>query len=141
MPMYNNVGHVMKQVTGTQHNIERATIAMRNEMAMLLTQLAKEEIKGKRQPGEVATIGEPPKNRTGNLRRSIKAEKHREGFGTYVAIVGPTVIYGRSLEIGGKYAPPTWRNDNKYPFMQPAFRKFKREAQAIIRKHMRRIKP
>ena len=134
--IYSNIPRVMRQVDNSMKKIDIGARRARDEMAMTLTQLAKEEIKGKREPGEKATIGQPPKNRTGTLRRSIKAERIREGFASYVALVGPTVVYGRSLEVGGKYAPPTWTEDNKYPYMEPAFRKFKKVAHYILRKHL-----
>jgi hypothetical protein len=64
-------------------------------------QLSKEQIQGKRQPGTKAEPGKPPQNRTGNLRRSIKGERTREGFGSYSAVAWPTIIYGRRVEPGG----------------------------------------
>lgn len=111
--------------------------AARDEMAMVLTQLAKEEIAGKRGKTngkwDKATSGQPPMNRTGNLRRSIRAEKHKEGFAKYTALVGPTIIYGRVVELGGA---PTWAAGTKFPYMQPAFSKFRVVAPAIVRKHL-----
>lgn len=108
--------------------------AVRDEMSMALTQLAKQEIKGSRpytkgpQGGRIyqkATTGQPPMNRTGDLRRSITAKYYRVGFGTYGAIVGPTIIYGRAVELGGKYGPPNWRNGEHFPYMRPAYEKFR----------------
>jgi hypothetical protein len=134
-----NIPEVMKAVLRQTDKIDQGAKAARDEMMSKLIQLAKEEIKGKRQPGERATPGEPPKNRTGNLRRSIKGEKMREGFASYSAVVGPTIIYGRSVEMAGKYAPPTWSGatkQNGFPYMKPAFNKFQRVAMAIVRKHL-----
>ena len=134
-----NISEVMRAVTKQTEKLDLGVRAARDEMAMKMVQLSKEEIKGKRQPGERATPGEPPMNRTGNLRRSIKAEKFRTGFGSYSAIVGPTIIYGRSVEIAGKYAPPTWSGATKeqgFPYMEPAYKKFKQVASAILRKHL-----
>jgi len=96
----------------------------RDEMAMSLLQLSKGEI---RKSG-LAQAGGPPVNRTGNLRGSIHAEKNRVGFANYRAVIGPGVIYGRILELG-------FPNGNKYPYMQPAFNKFKSVAPSIIKKH------
>ena len=109
----------------------------RDEMAMVLTQLAKEEIAGKRGKTngvwDKATSGQPPMNRTGNLRRSIRAEKKTEGFAKYSALVGPTIVYGRAVELGGA---PTWEPGTKFPYMAPAFAKFRVVAPFIIRKHL-----
>lgn len=141
MNIESNIKRVIRQIHHTQAQLDSQSAAIRDELSMKLLVLAKEEIKGKRRPGERATIGEPPKNRTANLRKSIRAQKFREGFHTYVALVGPTVIYGRSLEVGGKFAPRTWPEGARYPFMEPAFLKFKKLAPYIVRKHLGRIKP
>jgi hypothetical protein len=136
----NNINAVKKAITSQTRKIDEGARAARDEMMTTFIQLAQNEIKGQRgkvgSQWEKATPGEPPKNRTGNLRRSIRGEKAREGFASYTAIVGPTIIYGRSVEVGGKYAPPTWRNNEKFPYMQPAFNKFQRLVGSIIRKHL-----
>lgn len=47
--------------------------------------------------------GQPPSKIDGTLARSEAVEGPEEvGFGHYVAAVGPTVIYGRIQELGGK---------------------------------------
>jgi len=77
---------------------------------------------------------EPPMNRTGTLRRSIRGEKFRVGFASYVGLVGPTVIYGRHVELGGG----NWAAGVKFPYMEPAFRKYASSGihQQIIDKHL-----
>ena len=136
----NNIGQVKRAITSQTHKIDEGARLARDEMMTTFIQLAQEEIKGQRakigSKWEKATPGEPPKNRTGNLRRSIRGKKEREGFATYTAVVGPTIIYGRSVEIGGQYAPPTWRHNEKFPYMRPAFDKFQRVVGSIIRKHL-----
>lgn len=140
-------------------NVDVSARRARDELAETLVQLAKEEIKGERgfvrmqrrnistahprgkgtyKSYERATAGEPPMNRTGNLRRSIKAEFFTFGFANYKAIIGPTVIYGRAVELGGVYAPRSWRNTSAmagFPYMKPAWDKFQLIQPAIIRKH------
>jgi len=44
-------------------------------------------------------------NMPGDLRRSIDVEGPTGGEGTYLARVGPTVIYGRQRELGGDIYP------------------------------------
>jgi hypothetical protein len=80
---------------------------------------------------------EPPMNRTGTLRRSIRGEKFRVGFASYIALVGPTVIYGRRVELGGGEKRP-WPDGVKFPYMEPAFRKYVSSGihQQIINKHL-----
>jgi len=82
---------------------------------------------------EKAISGQPPMNRTGNLRRSITGAKAREGFAKYSATVGPTMVYSRAVELGGA---PNWHNGENFPYMKPALQKFQREAMAIVRKYL-----
>ena len=127
-----NIFEVMNSVTKATDKLDTGARMARDEMMNTLTRYAKEEIKGRRQPGERAITGEPPMNRTGNLRRSIKGEKMREGFATYSAIVGPTIIYGRRVELGGG----NWPTGTKFPYMKPAWERFRPMALGIIRKHL-----
>ena len=114
-------------------SIDDGARATRDEMMVTLIQLAKAEIVGRRPKGERATSGKPPMNRTGNLRRSIRGEKYNVGFAKYEAIVGPTMIYGRAVEMGGA---PTWTRGQKFPYMSPAYAKFRLIAPRIVQKHM-----
>jgi hypothetical protein len=114
-------------------SIDDGARATRDEMMTTLIQLAKAEIVGKRPKGERAISGQPPMNRTGNLRRSIRGEKYNIGFAKYEAIVGPTMIYGRAVEMGGA---PTWTKGQKFPYMSPAYAKFRLIAPRIVQKHM-----
>ena len=127
-----NIPNVMAGVIKAQAKIDRGAMMARDEMMNKLIQLSKEQIKGKRQPGEKAESGKPPMNRTGNLRRSIKGEKMRVGFASYAAVVGPTIIYGRRVELGGG----NWPTGTKFPYMKPAWERFRPLAQGIIRKHL-----
>jgi hypothetical protein len=81
-------------------------------------------------------------NRTGNLRRSIRGEKFRKGFASYSAIVGPTIEYGRAVELGGGYSPESWKGTSAmagFPYMKPAFIRFKAVAPVIIAKHIGKV--
>ena len=123
-------------------DMDKGAMAARDEMMLALIQLSKEQIQGKRPKGEKATSGQPPMNRTGNLRRSIRGEKFRKGFASYSAIVGPTIIYGRAVELGGSYAPDSWRGTSAmagFPYMKPAFIRFKAIAPVIIAKHIGKV--
>lgn len=129
----NNIRSVTKAIDKKIASVDTHVMAARDEMMTTLIGLAQQEIKGQRPKGQVATSGQPPMNRTGNLRRSIRGEKKREGFASYSAIVGPTIIYGRAVELGGA---PTWHNNQHFPYMKPALQKFQRLAMAIVRKHL-----
>ena len=143
-----NIASVTKAIDKKIDKVDTNVMAARDEMMARLIQLAQNEIQGERgvvarkisnhrkiynYKQDPAISGQPPKNRTGNLRRSIIGKKAREGFASYSAIVGPTVIYGRAVELGGA---PTWTNGQHFPYMAPALQKFQREAIAIIRKHL-----
>jgi hypothetical protein len=121
-----NLNLVRTAVTRQTVNLDLKVRMARDEMMAAMIQLAQEEIKGQRKEGEQATAGEPPKNRTGNLRRSIKGFKFTTGFARYNAIVGPTMTYARAVELGGGYAPASWQGTSAmrgFPYMKPAYTK------------------
>ena len=123
-------------------DMDKGAEAARNEMMLALIQLSKEQIEGRRPKGQKALSGQPPMNRTGNLRRSIRGEKFRTGFASYSAIVGPTIEYGRAVELGGGYAPESWKGTSAmagFPYMKPAFIRFKAIAPVIIAKHIGKV--
>ena len=128
-----NIYSVKKALDQKLVEIDVGVMKARDEMMARLIQLSQEEIKGKRPKGQKATTGEPPMNRTGNLRRSITGKKAQEGFARYSAEVGPTTVYARAVELGGA---PTWINGEHFPYMAPALQKFQREAMAIVRKYL-----
>lgn len=135
-----NVPMVIKSLNNISREIDVRALQTRNELTRLFLFLAKSEIKGSRKKaGYPAIPGKPPMNLTGTLRRSIVARKYQKGFADYRSIVGPTVVYARALELGGRYAPPSWRGtkaqEDGFPFMKPAFDKFAPRARTIIRKN------
>ena len=131
----NNLRLVKKAVDKVGSSIDVKARMARDDMMTALIQLSKEQIKGRRPPGQKATAGLPPMNRTGNLRRSIRGEKFQQGFANYSAIVGPTISYGRSVELGGEYAPRSWHGTSAmkgFPYMAPAFRQFQQHVATQI---------
>lgn len=69
-------------------------------------------------PRHIGGNGSGPNVITGALRRSIRTDI-RKGFGNYVAVarIGPSVEYGRAVELG----LPKW-GGVKYPYLEPAAR-------------------
>ena len=146
-----NLNQVRKALEKAGSGLDQGAQRARDEMMLTLIQLSKEEIVGKRpytkgpfggRIYEKATSGQPPMNRTGNLRRSIRGQKFRKGFASYSAIVGPTIIYGRAVELGGSFAPDSWKGTSAmagFPYMKPAFMKFRTVAPAIIAKHIGKV--
>lgn len=75
-----------------------------------------------------ATHGSGPAVISGTLRRSVHVVGPRSlGFATYEAMVGPTTVYGRRIEL-----------EYDYPSLEPAVRKMQPTIQLIARKHWRR---
>jgi hypothetical protein len=66
-------------------------------------------------PKHIGPSGSGPNVITGALKRSITT-RVRQGFGTYIADVGPTVVYARAVELGS----PIWKSGVKYPYLTPA---------------------
>lgn len=139
----NNLRLVKTATTKITRNIDLSARMARDEMMAALIQLSKEQIEGKRpytrgpEGGKrytKAVSGQPPMNRTGDLRRSIRGEKFRTGFASYSAIVGPTIVYGRRVELGGG----NWPAGTRFPYMEPAYAKFRSiVAPQIIAKNFR----
>jgi len=69
-------------------------------------------------PRHIGASGSGPNVITGALKRSIST-RVRVGFGTYIAEVGPTVVYARAVELGS----PLWKSGVKYPYLTPAAQK------------------
>lgn len=131
----NNLNLVKKSVDNLTLGIDTNARLARDEMMAALIQLSKEQIKGRRPEGQKATAGLPPMNRTGNLRRSIRGEKATLGFANYAAVVGPTIVYARAVELGGEYAPRSWQGTSAmkgFPYMAPAFAEFQKSIRGQI---------
>lgn len=152
--IYNNIWQARAAIKQAQNKIDVGARMARDEMMARLIQLAKEQIQGERglvghkirwvdgqakkgakiynYEDDPAVPGQPPKNRTGNLRRSIRGEKFRLGFASYGALVGPTIVYGRRVELGGG----NWPEGVRFPYMKPAFEQYRKEHYLILRKYL-----
>lgn len=71
--------------------------------------------------------GDPPALISGALRRSIKARRTRKGPDVFEGRVGPTIIYGRIQELGGRLGRnprhAMWRSPGSLPprpYLRPA---------------------
>lgn len=134
----NNIWQVKADVKRAQMKLDNSVRMARDEMMNKLIQLSMEEIKGDRANTPYPAIaGQPPMNVTGNLRRSIRGQKFRGGANTYRALVGPTIVYGRSVEMGAPYNPQSWTQGQKFPFMKPAFEKYMKFHNAILLKYLK----
>lgn len=87
--------------------------------SMKLVREAKANFDGSHKKGQPHQGGDKPNVVTGTLRRSIRATPvEKTGLFEYSSSVGPTVVYGRAVELG--YAP---RNMRPFPYFNPAAEK------------------
>lgn len=100
-----------------QRKIDFAMHGVIKLMSLEVVRTAKDSMRQAHQPNTPtpAIKGNPPAVITGNLKRSIKYNTARVGFGSYIAQVGPTMIYGRRVEL----PEPAGFN---YPYMATAAR-------------------
>lgn len=140
-PVTSNLKYIESSWEVATQKVETNSAKARDEMMETLVKLSRAQIKGQRPPGQKATAGQSPMNRTGNLRKSIKGKKSRQGYGRYTAEIGPNVVYGVAVEWGREYAPPSWHGTSAmrgFPYMEPAFDKFKaKEFPKIVNKYFK----
>src|SRR5258708_5251694 len=114
--------------------VERASVEARAavaEVAGLLEKTAKQEASGRPGPNVV----------TGTLRRSIVHDPITPwGVGGWQTKVGPTVIYGRRIELGFHGADSLGRayNHHGYSYFGPAYARVTPMIPAIYAKHWAR---
>jgi hypothetical protein len=93
--------------------------------AATLIRDAQNNFQGTHKKGQPHVGGNNPNVVTGNLRRSIMADStNHYGMGVYSTKVGPTMKYGRRVELG---LAPT----GAYPYFGPAAAQLRREMAAI----------
>jgi Bacteriophage HK97-gp10, putative tail-component len=93
--------------------------------AMSLVRDAQNNFQGSHKKGQPHVGGDKPNIVTGNLRRSIMADSMKHyGMGVYSTSVGPTMKYGRRVELG---LAPT----GAYPYFGPAAKQLRAEMGAI----------
>jgi hypothetical protein len=116
-----NLKEVQNKLMAYGAKMDVATgVAVRQASATIQRQARKNAATGSHKPGEphIPGTGPGPNRARGTLIRSIEVDVTRIGFGKYVALIGPTVIYGRMVELGS----PTWERGEGYPYLVPAYR-------------------
>lgn len=136
--MSDNLPQVEAALEAYMRNLDIRIGNATREISLAIEGMGKRNIKGERPKGEKAVIGQPPMNRTGNLRRSIRGQSQRLGYATYQAIVGADMVYARAVEVGAPYNPPSWQNGEHFPYLQPALDDFAKSNLTIriLRKHL-----
>jgi hypothetical protein len=117
-----NLNQVLAGLTAYEGKLMVAAVYGLSQVAFAVEREAKNGWSPRHAPGTptTATRGGKPASITGNLRRSIHTEI-KQGFGTYVAEVGPTMIYSRRVEL-----------EYDYPYMRPAYVAMKPRANNIF---------
>jgi hypothetical protein len=140
-----NLDATLKALTHNADLIEQAAVYGLSQVALAIERQAKQNFQGKRrrvktknsyryEPAmHVGPSGGFPNVITGNLRRSINT-KLRHGFGVYTAEVGPSAIYGRTVEQGS----PRWKSGVSYPYLRPAYDDIAKRADQIFTQAFKR---
>jgi hypothetical protein len=82
-----------------------------------------------------------PHARTGKLRTSIGVhEVHQVGPGRWMSKTGPTMVYGRRVELGftGEDSKLRTYDQPAYPYMRPGFEKARPELEALYAEEVRK---
>jgi len=140
---------IVKGVTGVNEgllrivaNVDRANERIVRKGGTVIARNAKKEFKPRplgsmrtSKSGKVYYTSKPPyapkfptpTSRSGNLRDSITTETRRVGPGIWMSTTGPTMIYGRRVELGGG-------KNRAFPYLAPGFKKSKEELEVIYKK-------
>jgi hypothetical protein len=113
-----NLNDVMSAVSKNVSDIEKAAQYAVGVTALTIERQAKKNADTGSHPrgqGHIPGTGPGPNRVTGTLMGSIQTTV-RYGFGSYIAIVGPTVEYARAVELGSS----RWKSGVKYPYLFPA---------------------
>ena len=123
--MWTGIADLEKAVVRAGAQVDAAARENVRVGAMTLIRDAQSNFEGSHRKGEPHVGGDKPNIVTGNLRRSIMADslKHT-AMGGYSTSVGPTMKYGRRVELG---LAPT----GAYPYFGPAAAHLRTEMAAI----------
>jgi hypothetical protein len=113
-----NLSQVLSGLTAYEQKLERAGELALTQAALAVERQAKLNANTGTHPrgkGHTPGTGPGPNKVTGDLQRSINTQV-RYGFGSYIATVGPSIIYARAVELGS----PRWKSGVRYPFLSTA---------------------
>jgi hypothetical protein len=122
---WSGLKEVQAAIVDVGKQVDLAAAANVKEASARLIKDAQANFSGSHKKGEPHVGGSQPNIVTGNLRRSIMADSLTHGaMGIYSTTVGPTLKYGRRVELG---LAPT----GAYPYFGPAAAKLRTEMAAI----------
>jgi hypothetical protein len=123
--IWHGIEDLEKAVTRAGIQVDAAARANVSVAAATLIRDAQNNFVGAHKKGQPHVGGNKPNVVTGNLRRSIMADSTKHyGMGLYSTTVGPTMKYGRRVELG---LAPT----GAYPYFGPAAAHLRLEMAAI----------
>jgi len=116
------VSETIAKLKLTQEAIDQAVMLATTAIELDASSVMMEQIVGGHAYGtprssSPTVVEGKPSSVTGALKNSIVPSSFTKqiGFGEYQAVVGPGVVYARSLELGN----PRWTSGVKYPFVAP----------------------
>jgi hypothetical protein len=116
---------------GIDKLIEAVNVASRESVSQgghLIEAEAKQAFGPAHAKGTPKTVFDKPQSITGSLRRSVHVDEVRQiGPGIWQSKTGPSMIYGRRVELGFSGTDSLSRNysQSAYPYMQPGLDKAK----------------
>lgn len=113
-----NPGNLIAGLEAQKARVDAATEVAAFEAGHVIEAGMKARITGGHPKGTKtgASPGGPPQNISGSLRRSITTEHPTHlGTGMYEVTVGPTIVYGRAVDLGGAHH---WPAGVSYPYVQ-----------------------
>lgn len=122
---WSGFGEVQAAFVRMGEGVDQAAKANMTEATAFLIKEAMANFEGAHKKGKPHVGGAKPNVVSGNLRRSIMADSTKHsGMGAYETTVGPTMKYGRRVELG---LAPT----GAYPYFGPAAAKTRTIMSAI----------
>lgn len=118
-----DVAKLADSIESMTMRLDAAAEKIATQAGLIVQRYARKEFRG-----ETSAPPTPPRptQRTGNLRNSITvSDQKRVSFGTWSAKVGPTMIYGRRVELGykGTGKGRGQQTTRAFPYLSPGFDK------------------
>lgn len=131
------IAAIEKQINQAQ----QASVEIVAETAALVENTAKKNFEGSHAKGAPHVGGDKPNVVSGSLRRSIRHSPIvRDGATGAMTRVGPTMVYGRRVELGFVGTDSAGRSYNQppYPYFTPAVKATQAASQEIARRRWAR---
>lgn len=138
----NGVDNVVKYLNAQVVKLDMAAKNFVQKGGLIIANHAKDEFQGGGTPDENYPR---PTLRTGNLRNSIKVlDVRQESLGVWSSKTGPTLIYGRRVELGFNPFGPAGAygrghaKTRAFPYLAPGFEKSRGELKELYNYEFRK---